>query len=64
VLISLVNVALRFKQKYFMPSVCAVCGTESTQFLLFRCRKGDDELLLCPTCTHASLQAHTGEVKH
>ncbi len=26
VLISLVNVALRFKQKYFMPSVCAVCG--------------------------------------
>jgi arsenite transporter len=63
VLISLVNVALKFKQKYFMPSVCAVCGAESTQFLLFRCRKGDEELLVCPTCTHASLHAQAGETK-
>jgi arsenite transporter len=28
VLISLVNVALRFKQKYFTPSFCSVCGAE------------------------------------
>jgi len=63
VLISLVNVALRFKQKYFMPSICAVCGIESTQFMLFRCRKGDDELLLCPTCTHDSLHPQTGQAK-
>lgn len=55
VLISLVNVALRFKVKYFTPSVCAVCGTEPTDFILFRCRKGEDEILLCPTCTHESL---------
>jgi hypothetical protein len=26
VLISLVNVALRFKQKYFPPTVCASCS--------------------------------------
>jgi ACR3 family arsenite transporter len=64
VLISLVNVALRFKQKYFTPSICAVCGTESTEFILFRCRKGDDELLLCPTCTHASLHPQTGQAQH
>ena len=31
VLISLVNVALRFKQKYFMPCICTVCGTESKE---------------------------------
>lgn len=51
VLISLVNVALRFKLKYFTPSVCALCGTEATDFDLFRCRRGEDEVLLCPACT-------------
>lgn len=55
VLISLVNVALRFKQKYFMPSVCPACGSDSTKFLQLPCGNGDDELLLCPACTHASL---------
>jgi ACR3 family arsenite transporter len=63
VLISLVNVALRFKQKYFTPSVCAVCGTESSEFLVFRCRKGDDELLLCPSCTGTSPSIQTDGAK-
>lgn len=63
VLISLVNVALKFKQKYFTPSVCAICGTESTDFILFRCRKGDEEMLLCPTCTHDSLHPETAKAK-
>ena len=30
VLISLVGVALRFRQKYFMPAVCASCGLEGS----------------------------------
>jgi len=60
VLISLVSVALRFRQKYFAPSVCAVCGAESTDFILFQCRSGYDEMLLCPTCTHNSMHPQTG----
>ncbi|MGV8072954.1 MAG: ACR3 family arsenite efflux transporter [Syntrophobacteraceae bacterium] len=63
VLISLVNVALRFKQKYITSSICAVCGTESTDFILFRCRKGDEEMLLCPTCTHESLHPESAKAK-
>jgi arsenite transporter len=63
VLISLVNVALRFKQKYFTPPLCAVCGTESTDFMLFRCRKGDEEMLVCPACTHASLHPEAEKTK-
>lgn len=54
VLISLVNVALRFKEKYFTPAICVVCGLESTDALLFRCRRGDRDLLVCPACTQES----------
>jgi ACR3 family arsenite transporter len=54
VLISLVNVALRFKEKYFTPAICVVCGLESKDALLFRCRRGDEELLVCPSCTQES----------
>ena len=57
VLISLVSVALRFKQKYFTPPACAVCGAEAGSSLFFQCRRGDAEVLLYPTCTHESLRA-------
>jgi ACR3 family arsenite transporter len=61
VLISLVNVALRFKLKYFTPSVCAVCGREATDFNLSRCRRGEDEVLLCPTCLDDSSHPQHGK---
>jgi hypothetical protein len=63
VLIGLVNVALRFKFKYFTPSVCAVCGAEPTDFVLLRCRRedGDDDVLVCPTCSPDSPLPQTGK---
>lgn len=61
VLIGLVNVALRFKLKYFTTSICSVCGTEAGGFILFRCRKGDKEMLVCPTCTLDSPHSHPGK---
>ncbi len=30
---------------------------------LFRCRKGDEEMLLCPTCTHESLHPEAAKAK-
>ncbi len=58
VLISLVNVALRFRQKYFLPAVCAVCGLEGSATPLFRARQGDQDVYFCPTCIHETMH-HT-----
>ncbi len=64
VLIALVNVALKFKLKYFTPSVCAVCGADATDYMLFHCRSEDADVLLCPTCTHDSLHPSDGRKDH
>lgn len=61
VLIGLVNVALRFKLKYFTTSICSVCGTEAGGFIPSRCRKGDKEMLVCPTCTLDSPHSQPGK---
>jgi ACR3 family arsenite transporter len=55
VLISLVNVALRFRQKYFMPAVCAACGLEGSASPLFKARQGDQDVYYCPTCIHETM---------
>jgi hypothetical protein len=55
VLISLVGVALRFRQKYFTPVCCADCGIEATDATLLKGRRGDQDLYVCPTCAHANL---------
>lgn len=55
VLISLVNVALRFKLKYFTPSSCGGCGREVTDTMLFQCRKEEQDLMLCPSCVSEAL---------
>ena len=57
VLISLVNVALRFRQKYFTPLVCAACGVEGGSNPLFRARQGDQDVYYCPTCVHETVRA-------
>lgn len=62
ILISLVNVALKFKQKYFAPLTCAACGMETGGFLLFRCRQGEEEKWLCPSCTHDAI--HSGAARN
>ncbi len=54
VLISLVNVALRFRQKYFMPLVCADCGLEASRGILLRGRRGEQDLYICPNCAQAN----------
>ena len=55
VLISLVGVALRFRQKYFTPVCCADCGIEATDATLLKGRRGDQDLYVCPTCAQANL---------
>ena len=50
VLISLVGVALRFRQKYFRPLVCADCGLEAGPGTLLKGRRGDQDLYVCPNC--------------
>jgi ACR3 family arsenite transporter len=57
VLLGLVHVALRFKQKYFILSSCAVCGQEAGLGFLFRARRGDRDAYLCPACTHAAIHS-------
>jgi arsenite transporter len=57
VLISLVNVALRIRQKYFAPLVCAACGTVGGSNPLFRARQGDQEVFYCPNCVHETMHA-------
>ena len=59
VLISLVNVALYFKRKYFQPPVCAVCGLEGSP--LFQVRQQREEQLLCPGCAHEALRPLPGK---
>ncbi len=61
VLISLVNVSLRLKVKYFTPSTCTVCGTEPTDNPLFVCRRGNEEAMLCPGCAADSLPPRPGQ---
>ncbi len=63
VLISLVNVAHRLRQRYFTPSFCSVCGNGAAHFILFRCRRGEDEILLCPSCTHDSLHLQSARAQ-
>jgi len=52
-----VHVALRFKQKYFTPLVCEVCGQEGGLSFLFRARRAETEIYLCPSCTHATIHS-------
>jgi len=54
VLISLVNVALRFKQRYFPPTVCSQCGLEG-RVQVVPDTSGAGEEALCPTCLGGSL---------
>ncbi len=61
ILISLVNVALHFKQKYFAGDICTVCGVEVVNKILFRCRQGDKEYWACQTCAHDSLHSPGGQ---
>jgi len=55
ILIALVNVALKFKEKYFAPSTCSICGVEVASSMVFQCRQGDKDVLVCPTCVHDSI---------
>jgi ACR3 family arsenite transporter len=55
ILIALVNVALKFRDKYFAPSTCSICGIEVSTSVVFQCRQGDKDLLVCPTCVHDSV---------
>jgi ACR3 family arsenite transporter len=57
VLISLVGVALRCKQKFFPPTVCAVCGVETGSNLRPQTRPGEEDRPHCPTCAPNTLQA-------
>lgn len=58
VLISLVNVALRFKQKYFPPTVCTRCGREGEMEVLPP-STGEVEEALCPACLQEKVSAPT-----
>jgi len=57
VLISLVNVALYFREKYFTLPTCAVCGAGGGFGFLFKAQRGDREAYLCPTCTHSLIHS-------
>ena len=50
VLIGLVNVALRFRQKYFTPLVCAGCGVEASRATPLQGRGGDQASSGSPNC--------------
>ena len=54
VLISLVNVALRFRDKYFTLPSCTVCGLDAGHAILLKGRRGDEEVYVCPDCAHAN----------
>ena len=56
VLISLVGVALRLRQKYFKPVCCAACGIEATDAALLKGRGADQDVYVCPTCAQANLR--------
>jgi ACR3 family arsenite transporter len=58
VLISLVNVALHFKQKYFPPTECTRCGLtgEGAQLARFATEQG--EKVLCPDCLESADKEH------
>jgi len=60
VLISLVNVALRFKQKYFPPTVCSQCGLEG-RVQVVPDPSGAGEEALCPTCLGGGLSRDSQE---
>ncbi len=56
VLISLVNVALRFRDKYFTLPSSAVCGLDAGHAILLKGRRvGDEEVYVCPDCAHADV---------
>jgi ACR3 family arsenite transporter len=57
VLLALVHVALRFKQKYFTLPNCAVCGQEAGLGFLFLAKRGDTEMYLCPSCAHEAIHS-------
>jgi arsenite transporter len=50
VLLALVHVALRFKQKYFLPTVCTQCGIQEGGVKLAPSPTGESGVALCPTC--------------
>jgi ACR3 family arsenite transporter len=60
VLISLVNVALRFKQKYFPPTVCSQCGIQGEGVKLAPSPTGESGVALCSTC----FQAYSDPYRH
>jgi ACR3 family arsenite transporter len=55
ILIALVNVALKFREKYFAPSTWSICGMEVATSVAFQCRQGGRDVLVCPTCVHDSI---------
>jgi len=54
ILLGLVHVALRFRQKYFTPLCCVDCGIEATQSTLLKGRRGDQDLHVCPNCAQGN----------
>ena len=54
ILLGLVHVALRFRQKYFTPLCCVDCGIEATQATLLKGRRGDQDLHVCPNCAQGN----------
>jgi len=57
VLLGLVHVALRFKQKYFTAPVCAVCGVEASPGFFSGARREENDAYLCPACTHTAIHS-------
>jgi ACR3 family arsenite transporter len=53
VLVSLVNVALRFREKYFTYLPCSSCGLDTGHTILSKGRSRDTEVYLCPDCKQA-----------
>jgi ACR3 family arsenite transporter len=50
VLIGLVNVALRFREKYFTLPPCAACGLDAGGTILVEGRGGDQDVYVCSNC--------------
>jgi ACR3 family arsenite transporter len=58
ILISLVNVALKFKEKYFAPpAVCSTCGRilKEKGDIVLQVQQGGQDMVLCGNCFHTLL---------
>jgi ACR3 family arsenite transporter len=54
VLISLVGVALRFREKYFSLPACVSCGLDAGRTTLLPERRGEQEVNVCPDCAQGN----------